>query len=128
MAESDFHHRAWRLYVFRTRIARGCSTDDDRRSVGPDELHHASDVVTVRNVLLLRTVSASAATVHQGAAAHRAQLHAPLGNERRRTTLVKLDPDQRDACLVCGQFCCCTEDLQVAMSLTGLKKRKKIFP
>ena|SRR5687768_668941 len=116
MVESDFHHHAWRFYVFRARTARRCSTDDDRRSLGSDEFHHASDVVAVGNVLLVRTVSASPATVHQSPAAHRAKLHASLGNERRRTTLVKLDPDNHNACMVCGQFCCCIEDLQVAMN------------
>src|SRR5687767_6445600 len=116
MVESDFHHHAWRFYLFRAWTARRCSTNDDRRSFGSDELHHASDVVAVGNVLLVRTVSASPATVHQGPAAHCTQLHAPLSNERRRTTLGKLDPNNHNACLVCCQFCCCIEDLQVAMN------------
>src|SRR5688572_31566341 len=100
MVESDFHYHARRFYLFRAWTARRCSTNDDRGSFGSDELHHAPDVVAVRNVLLLRTVSASPAAVHQSPAAHRAQLHAPLRNERRCPALVKLDPDHHNACMV----------------------------
>ncbi len=100
-----------RLYFLRHRIARRRATNDDRRRIGPDELHHASNVVAVRHVLLVRTISSSAATVHQSTAADGAEQCAPGVDERRRGADVQLDPNQHSACVVCCEFYHCTEDL-----------------
>src|SRR6185369_17472731 len=51
MADSDSSDHARRLHFFRSRIARGCATNDDRRRVRLDELHHAADVAVVGHVL-----------------------------------------------------------------------------
>jgi len=111
LVECCIDHGARWFYVFRNRIAGGCATDDDRRRVGIDELHHASDVVTIRHVLLVGTISASAATVHPGAAPNGAQQHSARVDERRRVAFVQLDSDRDTAGVVCREFCNCAEDL-----------------
>src|SRR5687768_10647285 len=111
MAESYFDYRARRFHFFRYRIARGGATNDDRRSVGLDELHHAADVAVVRHVLLIRTISSSAATVHPGFASDCPEQRAPISDERRRGAFVELDSARCVACLVSRQFRCRTENL-----------------
>ena len=62
--------------------------------------YHAADVVAVGNVLLVRTFSASSATVHQSSATNRPQRSAASVDERRRGAFVQLASDYSAACLV----------------------------
>ena len=111
MADTYFGDSVGRLYFFGPRIARGCAADNDRRSVGLDELHHAANVVAVRHFLLVRAVSPGAATVYSSPPADRSQQRAAVSNERRRVAVVQLDSDQYSACVVPCQFRCRAEDL-----------------
>ena len=87
------------------------AADDYRRRVGTDELHHASDVVAFRDVLLVRTFPASLSTVHQGVAIDGTKYTTAIGDERRYAALVQLDQCCDIAFLAAYQFFGGAEDL-----------------
>ena len=126
MVKPYFNYDARRFYFLGNRIARRCTADNYRRRIRFDELHHASHVVTVGNVFLLRAVSAISATVHSSAAADCPQQRAPGSDERRRRAFVQLASDLDPVCVVCCVFCCGAEDLQMAVS--GAAKNRSQVP